>query len=124
MRRGLSIFLILFFGLGPLAAALPSGEESRLPSCCRRHGNHHCAMKQTMAQGASGKPIVTAPSTCPLFPGYDVPNTASVDALAAAPASLPVLLAQAHATAAGRAAARLSPICSRAGRSPPANTLG
>jgi hypothetical protein len=124
MRRGLSIFLILFFGLGPLAAALPGSEESRLPPCCRRHGKHHCAMMQRMAQTASGQPIVTAPATCPLFPGYGVLNSASVDALAAAPVSLPVLLAQAHAPAAGRAAARFSPIRSRAGRSPPANLPG
>ncbi|MGD0628137.1 MAG: hypothetical protein ABR987_02230 [Terracidiphilus sp.] len=123
MKRVLSISLILLFGFGPLAA-LPGSEESRLPPCCRRHGNHHCAMMQRMAQAASGKPIVTAPATCPLFPGYGIPTTASIDALAAAPASLPVLLAQAHVPAAGRSAAWLSPIRSRAGRSPPAKTLG
>ena len=41
MRRALSSLLILFFGLGPLAVTLSDGDESRLPFCCRRHGDHH-----------------------------------------------------------------------------------
>jgi len=44
MRRTLSIFLVLFFGLGPVAAALHAEEDAGLPACCRRHGAHHCAM--------------------------------------------------------------------------------
>ncbi len=44
MRRGLSLFLILFFGFGSLALGLSATSESRLPPCCRRHGKHHCAM--------------------------------------------------------------------------------
>ena len=44
MRRGFSIFLILFFGLGPLSALIDGSEDASLPPCCRRHGAHHCAM--------------------------------------------------------------------------------
>ena len=105
VRRGISIFLILFFWLGPLAAMLPASDgDSRLPPCCRRHGAHHCAMSMRMAalmsQATSGgKPIFTAPLTCPYFPGYLAGPTLSLVALANA---------------------RLSQIRTRAGRGPPA----
>jgi hypothetical protein len=127
MRRGISIFLILFFWLGPLAANLPASEDnSRLPSCCRRHGAHHCAMSTRMAAIGSqtgSAPIATAPSHCPSFPDYPAASTTPVHALAASPLSLPVLLAQAHSPSASRAAARLSQIRTLAGRGPPASNL-
>jgi len=125
MRRALSIFLILFFWLGPLAAMLPASEDdSRLPPCCRRHGTHHCAMSMRMAALMSqattgGKPIFTAPLTCPYFPGTLASPTLTIVALATSPVTLPVLLARPHSPAAGRAAARLSQIRTRAGRGPP-----
>ena len=123
MRRALTIFLILNFWLGPLAAILPASEDSRLPPCCRRHGAHHCAMAAMMAQAASGKPIFTAPATCPLFPGSAALLPSVIPALAAAAVSLPVLLAQPHSPAAARAAARLSQIRTRTGRGPPDTNL-
>ena len=56
MRRAISIFLILFFWLGPLETLLPGGEDARLPACCRRHGAHHCAMTLgAMAKGTMGE---------------------------------------------------------------------
>jgi hypothetical protein len=121
MRRALTIFLILNFWLGPLAAILPASDESRLPPCCRRHGAHHCAMAMHMA--ASGKSIFTAPATCPSFPGYSAVLPSTIPAMAASTVSLPVLLAQPHSPAAGRAAARLSQIRTRVGRGPPAAIL-
>jgi len=129
MRRGFSIFLILLFGLGPLAAALSASDESRLPPCCRRHGAHHCSMSARtmamMAQSVPGSaPIFSAPAHCPLFPACTAVSAAPVLALAASPVSLPVLLAQPHAPAATPAAARLSRIRTRAGRGPPATNLG
>ena len=129
MRRGLSIFLVLVFGLGPLAAALPASEESRLPPCCRRHGSHHCAMSMHLAamqaaQAASGgTPLVSAPSHCPLFPDSATAPTTPVHALAAAPASLPMLLARPQSPAASPAAARLSQLRTRSVRGPPASPL-
>jgi len=128
MRRGTSIFLVLFFGLWPLTATLEAGDDSRLPPCCRRHGAHHCAMAMRvaamMAQAASGStPYVTAPMTCPLFPGFTAGPSTPAYGLAASPANLPVLLAQPHSPAAGRADAPISPIRTRAGRGPPALTL-
>ena len=129
MRRGISIFLIMFFWLGPLTAMLPASEDdSRLPPCCRRHGAHHCAMSVRVAalisQATSGgKPIFTAPPTCPYFPGYIVSSRLTIIALATLPVSLPVLLARPHSPAAGRADARISQIRTRAGRGPPASKL-
>ena len=124
MRRALSIFLILSFWLGPVVAILPAGDESRLPPCCRRHGAHHCAlsirMRAQIATDDAGKPTFKAPSTCPLFPGYSNVPTAPNPALAAETA-LPLLLPQAHSPAAGRAAARLSQIRTRASRGPPSS---
>jgi hypothetical protein len=49
MRRLLSILLLAAFAL-PLVApglALAQGPDAGLPACCRRHGQHHCAMSAT-----------------------------------------------------------------------------
>jgi hypothetical protein len=129
MRRALSVFLVLLFGLEPFAALLPASAESRLPACCRRHGAHHCAMSAETAAAIAngtlnGEPAFGAPSHCPYFPGYAVATAASDHALAASAVSLPVLLARAHSPAASRAAARESQIRTRASRGPPASLLG
>ena len=124
MRRVLSIFLVLFYSLGPLAATLGASEDTRLPACCRRLGAHHCAMSMgeaaMMAEAASGKTMVYAPLTCPAFPGTTAATTTGPQALVSTPVSLPVLLAQPHSPAAGRAIARISQIRTRSGRAPPA----
>jgi hypothetical protein len=125
MRRALSLFLILFLGLGPLAATLEASDDARLPACCRRNGVHHCGMTTRMAAmmvQTDGKPILTAPSTCPYFPaGIVAPSTTL--ALSTPSISMPVLLAQPHGPSAARAAARLSQLRTRAGRGPPASLL-
>jgi hypothetical protein len=127
MRRILSIFFVLLFGLGPLSAALGTEEDTRIPACCRRLGAHHCAISMgraaTMAEAASGRHIVKAPATCPLFPGYTAATASAPQALTASPLSLPSLLTQSHSPAASRAAARLSQIRTRASRGPPASFL-
>jgi hypothetical protein len=127
MRRTLSILLVLFFGLGPLAATLGAEEDTSLPACCRRLGAHHCAMRigdaATMADAASGKAGLRAPSTCPSFPDYAAATTSALHALPASSVTLPSLLAQPHSPAAGRAAARLSQIRTRSGRAPPVDSL-
>lgn len=126
MRRALSILLVLFFSLGPLAATLGASEDASLPACCRRQGAHHCAMTMgmaaAMADAASGKTVFKAPSACPAFPGYAA-TTSVPHALLASCVGLPALLAHPHSPASGRAAARLSQIRTRVGRGPPATTL-
>jgi hypothetical protein len=127
MRRALSISLILFFGFGPLAVTLGAGDDAGLPVCCRRHGAHHCAMSMRMAalimDAAPGNAIFTAPVTCPEFPGGAAAATTAPQAMMAESVGLPALLAQPHTPQAGRAAARLSQIRTRAGRGPPAADL-
>ncbi len=127
MRRALAILLVLSFSLGPLAATLEAGDDARLPACCRRHGAHHCAMSASMAsvlaEAATGRSIVTAPATCPAFPGSLAAIAPAPQALAASAVSLPALLPQPHSPAALRASAQLSQIRTRAGRGPPASLL-
>jgi hypothetical protein len=81
-------------------------------------------MMRMSALSSSGKPIFTAPLTCPLFPGFTVPSAATTDALAASPVSLRILRAQAHAPAAPGDAACLNPISTRANRGPPDLSIG
>jgi hypothetical protein len=108
MRRLVSISLVLFFSLGPLAATLEASDDARLPACCRRHGTHHCAM--------------TARVAAMMTESTDARTTAP-HALTAAAVGLPALIAQTHAPAAARAAARVSQIRTRSGRAPPASFL-
>jgi hypothetical protein len=126
MRRTLSIFLILFFGLGPFAVTLQADDDSGLPACCRRHGAHHCGMSARLAAlivPTEGNSSVSAPATCPYFPGYNVATSAAPVALAASPVNLPAMLAQPHTPAAARTAARLSQLRTRAVRGPPVSSL-
>jgi hypothetical protein len=121
MRRAFSISLILFFGFGPLAATLGASDDAGLPACCRRHGAHHCATSMSMAAAimdtAPGNAIFAAPAACPEFPAAAA--TTASQAMTAESVGLSALLAQPHTPQAGRAAARLSQIRTRAGRGPP-----
>ena len=111
MRRGFSILLILFFGLGPLSATLEASDDASLPACCRRQGAHHCAMSMQMAaasaraQSGSTTPQVSAPVTCPFYPGLAACLVGPAPALAAAAISLPSLTAQSYRPASSRTAA-------------------
>jgi hypothetical protein len=127
MRRGFSIFLILFFGLGPLSIFIDS-EDANLPPCCRRHGAHHCAMAMRMAammrDAASGNlPMVEAPPTCPDYPGLSALFAAPAPALTVAAAGLPVLREQARVALADYAAPEATPARTHAGRGPPLENL-
>jgi hypothetical protein len=127
MRRFVGVFLILLFWLGPLAAVLPASEESRLPPCCRRHGAHHCAMYLRMmamaAEAASGgTPIVTAPVTCPCFPGLAPPATSALFTLASLPQNLLALRVQPYRPATSLMAVPRHAIRTHAGRGPPDST--
>ncbi len=119
MRRGIAIFLALMFGVGPLSAALPGAEDASLPSCCRRHGAHHCAMA---AVERDGKPFVSAPATCPYYPG---PTFAlllpAIHALTAEAERLPVFEGSASILLPGNPAGLFGPCRAHAGRGPPAS---
>ncbi|MGH9561717.1 MAG: hypothetical protein ACRD3S_09710, partial [Terracidiphilus sp.] len=123
MRRGFSIFLIAFFAFGPLSVFIDS-EDANLPSCCRRHGAHHCAMAARMAammrDMASGKmPVAEAPMTCPQYPGASVLFAAPGPALTVAAANLPTLHEQVRITLAETAAPKSTAARTRAARGPP-----
>ncbi len=124
MRRAASLFLVLFFGFGPLSGLLQSSDDARLPACCRRHGAHHCAMAMQMAamlaQEASGKtPALTAPLTCPMFPGFLAGPSIPSHALVASAANLPALLTESRSPESASASPLTRPIRARAARGPP-----
>jgi hypothetical protein len=120
MRRGVSILLLAFFLLGYLPAALGDNDAS-LPACCRRNGAHHCSMARLRAAIlASGKPLVTAPSTCPNYPGDNALATAPLNGLVPTATAELALPAAFHAPATARAAARTSAARALSSRAPPA----
>ena len=122
MRQALTAFLVLFFGLGPLTAALPGGEDAGLPPCCRRHGAHHCAMYMRMAalMRPSPTPAVHAPFHCPLYPGSGAVLLSSGYALTSNPGAPPVLAVCARLLVFEPAAGLRNPGRCHAGRGPPA----
>jgi hypothetical protein len=123
MRRAFSIFLILFFGLGPLSVFLDS-EDANLPPCCRRHGTHHCAMtSMTRNAASSNMPMASAPLTCRDYPGLSALLAAPAPALMVAAANLPVPCEQAGAALANYAAPKATPTHILAGRGPPRTNL-
>jgi hypothetical protein len=128
MRRGFSIFLVLLFGLGPLASALDLSDDAGLPPCCRLHGAHHCAMAMQMAQrmerAQSGStPTVTTPLTCPYYPGPATLMTGPAPALASTTARLPAPLEHTFAQASGRTEFLSQTTTAHAGRGPPNDNL-
>lgn len=122
MRRGFSILLILFFGLGPLSVTLGAIDDASLPACCRRHGAHHCALSSetsTPTVNSGSTPVVSAPLTCPYYPGSIATLTGSIKALVAAAASVPASASRSYRSAASRIAAVSIPGRAHAGRGPP-----
>jgi hypothetical protein len=126
MRRVFSIFLILFFGLGPLSALAEGSEDAGLPACCRRHGAHHCAMAaQIMAmragRGIDRSPGFSSPLTCPLYHGPMFSMLSPAHALTASAASVRDEFVRVPAPAPERTAAFSIPSRAHSGRGPPAS---
>lgn len=127
MRRGFSIYLVLFFALGPLSAFVDGTEDAGLPPCCRRHGAHHCAMyAQIMAMRAGlavdSTPSFSAPPTCPLYHGPAFSMLMPAHALATAAAGMRAdEPARAFVPLPGRTVAFSTPSKTHAGRGPPAS---
>jgi len=124
MRRALAILLVLFFGLGPLSAVSEAGGDLNLPACCRRHGEHHCAMSAAMmamvASTESGSgPALTAPPTCPYFPGFHAVPAVTSHALLTLPAPLPAVSTHLFVCAVSRTSVQTGQNGSHAGRGPP-----
>jgi hypothetical protein len=128
MRRGLSIFLVVFFGLGPLSATLEAGDNSGLPACCRRNGAHHCAiaMQNSAAKPraqSDSTPSASAPLTCPYYRGPAAAIISPAPALMTTVSGLRGLISSAYSHASRSAAPIANPIRAHAGRGPPAAKL-
>jgi hypothetical protein len=127
MRRGFSIFMILFFGLGPLSAFIDGSEDASLPPCCRRHGAHHCAMAMRMAAMAhlppDPRPAFNVPLTCPNYPGPSITILMPSHALTAAQANPHIAMTRSVARVFARKCVQESPSRAHAGRGPPAANL-
>jgi hypothetical protein len=66
VRRSFAMLLVALFGFSPIGPAVfASDVDLRLPTCCRRAGEHGCAMKPS-------QPATSAPSAqagrCRFFP--------------------------------------------------------
>ncbi|MGB8029226.1 MAG: hypothetical protein WCF30_06125 [Terracidiphilus sp.] len=126
MRRGFSIFLILFFGLGPLSAFVDSSQDAGLPACCRRHGAHHCTMYagiMAMRAGSSidPTPSFSAPLTCPLYHGPAFSMLMPTHALTSSAPKVRAAFTRTPAPAFERIASFSTPSRAYAGRGPPAS---
>jgi hypothetical protein len=66
VRRILAAALLAFFSFSLINPALLADTASKLPSCCRRAGKHHCAMVMAEAGSSSGPAL--QPSRCRFFP--------------------------------------------------------
>ena len=87
LQRIPAILVLLGFSFSLFApfVSSDSGQESKLPPCCRRDGSHHCSMMKAAAHESESAPSVKAASTkCPLYPtGQAMPVPAK--AIAARP---------------------------------------
>jgi len=76
MRRLISIFLLLVFGMPlalPALAYTASSSEANLPACCKRNGVHHCT-GMVRDQPPSPDPNVSAiHEKCPAYPAVVTP---------------------------------------------------
>jgi hypothetical protein len=128
MRRAASIFLLLFFSLGPLSATLPGDDDTRLPACCRRNGAHHCAMSDSglarMVEAALGQKMISAPARCPMYPGNIHALLPPGHAMASTAAAELQILIQARLVAVTGSAPLAGQILTGISRGPPASFLG
>jgi len=124
MYRGFSIFLILFFGMGPLSVFIDGSDEASLPPCCRRHGAHHCAMKMHMAAMAhlapDPRPAFNVPLTCPNYPGPSITILMPSHALTSGQASPHIAVTHSAALIFARNTVHEGPSRTYDGRGPPA----
>ena len=70
MRRVLATLLVSVFSFSLIGPALVAGGNSDLPACCRRGGQHHCAMMGMDAAPSplSGPTVKANTPKCPYFP--------------------------------------------------------
>ena len=81
LKRLLAILMLLVLGFPAAASllALNLTAESRLPSCCRRNGAHHCNAPDMLGEALSGTTLKAATSSCDQYPAT-LPTAALTDA--------------------------------------------
>jgi hypothetical protein len=72
VRRIMAGLLLAVFSFSLIAPALLADEDSNLPACCRRLGEHRCALANPASQGAS-----FIQERCPHFPSGSAALAAS-----------------------------------------------
>ena len=127
LQKLLAMLMLVFVGAlyaAPLVQAVSSDPESSLPACCRRHGNHHCAMMdQSTQELASGtRQVSQVPQHCPFYPhSSTAPVVRSHAGLAPSSAFFAQVLSQPAIQPQVRAVYRLSLDRSRQKRGPPSS---
>jgi hypothetical protein len=57
--------LLVLFGFPLIVPAVRADSETKLPTCCRREGKHHCGMASAGSPQTSG---ASARTKCPSYP--------------------------------------------------------
>ncbi len=70
MQRGFAILLLVLFSFLLISPMLTADDDSSLPACCRKGGQHHCSMTSMSepSDEASGLALKSSSAKCPLFP--------------------------------------------------------
>jgi hypothetical protein len=101
MRRLVANALLLLCAVATILPCLLEALQDNLPACCRRGGQHHCAMMAAVS--STGPSLHAISDQCPLYPRATFVarnHTASPQATRSLFASIvwqPVLLAPADA---------------------------
>jgi hypothetical protein len=75
VRRASAISLLVAMCFSSIATIAFADPESNLPQCCRRNGQHHCAMDADDAVSSTAG-VQSIRTTCPEFPVASVaPST-------------------------------------------------
>jgi len=120
MRRFAAILLISLFGFQLCGQAFISDAAGTLPSCCRREGRHHCAMRDGTHAGDSGSKSRFVRSRCAQYRETGVFTPQSVTAVVASAEPHPgVLPGFSSALAQAEAGYRISFSRARQKRGPP-----
>jgi hypothetical protein len=85
LARLLSLVLLAIIGLPTVAPALALAQDpdAGLPVCCRRHGQHHCAVSmERMAQLSRDQSQPQIGAVCPSYPRHEVAPVAGAHLLA------------------------------------------
>jgi len=65
VQRVCATLLLALFGFPLILPVIRVESETKLPSCCRREGKHHCGMANSASQETSGAAVR---EKCPNYP--------------------------------------------------------